>query len=433
MLYDARRSSAFNIPIHNKDWVEVARQAYKEALLAIQYGSKKLPIQENVRIELRLAIANELKKRGHEHPWATAWDLVGEAEAEAFAIKLGIGQPLGDLTPQAVIDHFKPLIWSRLAHFGVAADKDCLQAAQLGLLNARASYSRAIDASVGTYAKLHYLIDKEIKAAIRGQDSEKRDVFNEPQVSGDEIPYDNSYEGDEETGERWEMIAKTVLPDGAPPYLCCVSKYPQIAAAIETAFDSLGRLRPWGLKRLPFWLQMWLAETRTRPGEEAGARVDTERSKPIPQTSAEILSLCTPLQFPDATSIALELVPRSVTKHLEPLPQPLTDYPRDRRPMRDPPPPRNPPTTQWQPRTRVQADRLWLKAYHRYLWPRLDGLYQTVHGSHLNQVDRAKRASQKALENLDFNSADKLADDLEKQKSDLRGTSLNIRDYFDDR
>jgi hypothetical protein len=67
-----------------------------------------------------------------------AWNLVGTPDPSEFPKKLQPGQPLGDLTAEAILLRYKPLILSRLKHFRVAGDKDARAAAQLGLLNALA-------------------------------------------------------------------------------------------------------------------------------------------------------------------------------------------------------------------------------------------------------------------------------------------------------
>src|SRR5262249_49168271 len=109
------------------------------------------------------------RQRGVPRPLHVAWGLVGTPDPKEFPSKLQPGQPLGDLTPSAVLDKCKWLVLDRLKNFRVAGDKDCRAAAQLGLLNALAGYDPSIDVSVGLYAKIYRLIDDEIKRAIRGK------------------------------------------------------------------------------------------------------------------------------------------------------------------------------------------------------------------------------------------------------------------------
>src|SRR5262249_16119796 len=117
MLYDEKwLASAFAIPV-DPEWVEVARQAYQPVILAAKNGSKKLPAELHGRGELILFIAEKLKKRGEEHPYRKAWEIVGYAVPAEFEAKRGIGQPLGDLSPDANRKQYANLILSRLAHF----------------------------------------------------------------------------------------------------------------------------------------------------------------------------------------------------------------------------------------------------------------------------------------------------------------------------
>jgi hypothetical protein len=146
-----RQYRAFGIPVH-EDWVEIVRQAYGDIRLAIKHGSKDLTTEWNARNEVVLIVADKLREQGVPEPIRTAWELVGYP-TEQFHDKLRPGQPLGDLSGDAVLKAFKPLILNRLKEHGVSDNKDAEQAAVVGLLNARADYDPGIDGSVGWYAR----------------------------------------------------------------------------------------------------------------------------------------------------------------------------------------------------------------------------------------------------------------------------------------
>src|SRR5262249_39268893 len=132
----------FGIPI-DAEYRDIARLLSQELKIWIQYGPKDLTPADRARTELVNALADEFRQRGDSHPMIKAWNLVGTPDPKKFAEKLQPGQPLGDLTQQAVLDQFKPLILNRLKHFRVAGNEDAKAAAQLGLLNARANYDPA--------------------------------------------------------------------------------------------------------------------------------------------------------------------------------------------------------------------------------------------------------------------------------------------------
>jgi hypothetical protein len=234
-VFNDDRQSAFGIPV-DPEWLDVAREAWREIRLSIKYGPTELTAAWKARNELVLYVADKLREKGVARPIAVAWELVGDPDPKSFATKQQPGQPLGDLTANAVLEKFAPLIWSRLKRFRVAGDKDAQAGAKLGLLTALANYDPAVDVSVGIYAKAYRLIDDEIKKTIRDRAGEYP-----PQVSGDE-----SLECDDgKTGERWETIAKAVLSD-------------ETANIIESAHDAQGRRRT---NRIPFPTALWIVET----------------------------------------------------------------------------------------------------------------------------------------------------------------------------
>jgi hypothetical protein len=132
----------FGIPI-DAEYLELARLAWRDVKTWVQYGPKDLTPEDRARTEFVSLLADQLRREGVEHPLIEAWNRVGTPDAKEFAKKLQPGQPLGDLSSKAVLDQFKPLILSRLKHFGVAGDEDAKSAAQVGLLNALAEYDPA--------------------------------------------------------------------------------------------------------------------------------------------------------------------------------------------------------------------------------------------------------------------------------------------------
>jgi hypothetical protein len=216
----------FGIPI-DPEYRELARIAWRDVKTWVEHGPKELAPEDRARTELVQILADQLRRDGIPHPLREAWNRVGTPNAKKFAEKLEPGQPLGDLTQQAVLDQFKPLILSRLKHFRVAGNEDAKSAAQVGLLHALASYNPAEDVSVGYYAKIYRHIDDAIKYEIRGKES---DAWYRPKVSGDEHDEQLGYDEDGEGYSRWDTIAKAVLPD-------------RTATIIDGAYDDQGRLR----------------------------------------------------------------------------------------------------------------------------------------------------------------------------------------------
>jgi hypothetical protein len=263
---DEAQTLAFGIPV-DPEWQITARQAWARIRLAAIYGPSSLAAHDRARTELVSILHEKLRACGVPRPMAAAWGLVGNADPETFAGKLQPGQPLGDLTPDAVLGQYAPLVLSRLKHFGVAGNKDAKSAARLGLLEALAAYNPAMDASVGTFAVDYRLIDNAIKRAIRNKDS---DALDRPGwVSGDQKFEDD--EG-ESTGERWDVTPKLLLSD-------------ETAEAIDKAHDKQQRLRA---KRIPFPTALWLAEVNPRPEKPFGAREESWMDLPAtPQEMAD--------------------------------------------------------------------------------------------------------------------------------------------------
>jgi DNA-directed RNA polymerase specialized sigma subunit len=465
VMFRDDRNSAYTVPIQ-PEWVEIARQAWPQIRLALKTENKNLAPEWRARGEIVLFIADKLRQRGVERPIEAAWKLIGFADAGAFDAKTKTGEPLGDLSPKPNLDKYAPLIWSRLKHFRVAGDEDCQQAAQLGLLNALADYNPAIDGSVGTFAELYFYIDKEIKAAMRGKDA---DAWAHDKVSGGEIPNDDSYEGDGETNERWEAIAKAAFSD-------------DLVHAIEAAHDDRGRFH---VGRLSFQIQMWLAQTSV---PSSGARVEPFMDLPAtPQQMAEWLSSIpetriapalaklserareiitarfyskpatlldevargdldrkrpAKVSYKEVIKIAhralgkiagklrierIETIPNTSAEILKLAATPLWEYPSHiaiRRPMRQPPPPCHLETVRY-----YTADfRHKLSKDKQLLWA--DSASPTKYGTRLDRLHRLHRANQKALANLDFDLSEKLTERLEGDNSN--NDTLNLKHCFDD-
>jgi hypothetical protein len=394
---DESQALAFGIPV-DAEYLDIARQAWRDLRLWVQYGPKDLTPANRARNELVQFISDHLRKQGAPRPIATAWELVGEP-GEEFDTKIEPGQPLGDLTPAAVLAKFRPLILSRLKHFGATGDEDAQSAAQVGLLNALAEYDPAIDASVGWYAKAYFHIDNEIKNVIHGKES---DAWYRRKVSGDEV-FENK-DGDdsgEESGDRWGVMPTTLLPD-------------DVAEAIEVAHDDSGRLHR---SRIPFWVQTWVTETHVR--REFGAR--EENWMDLPATSQEMAEAFAKIP-PDKIARSLAQLSEREREiiiarfHRKP-PILLNEIARGaldgnrrvkisyketfeiaykaalriagqikvkrpiRRPERMPPPPRQLPFKPWRPPDHLEAFRHWWTGYEIRRAPRLDRVYLTVHKS----------------------------------------------------
>jgi hypothetical protein len=387
MFNDDTQTLIFGIPIE-PEYRDIAREAWRELRLSIQYGPKDLAPADRARTELVLFLADCFRRRGVPRPMAAAWNVIGTPDPKEFAGKLQPGQPLGDLAPSAVLDKFKPLVLDRLKHFRVAGDEDARAAAQLGLLNALAGYDPAVDVSVGLYAKVHFHIDDEIKRAIRGKAS---DAWYHKPVSGDEELFDD--EG-ESAGERWEVIPKAAL-------------FKETACIIDNARDKQGRLQA---GRIPFPTAMWLAETSK--GEAFGARFESWIDAPAtPQEMVDYLAAI-PADKVAAKLTRLSKLERDiVTQRFYRNPptlldtiardkklsyhrvltsthravrelgggRPIKTKPPIRRPMRMPLPPRNVPTRPHGPPD-FQYARI-LDEIQQSPW--LDDLYPTVHNTRI--------------------------------------------------
>jgi hypothetical protein len=216
---DQPKILVFGIPI-DAEYRELARLWWGDVRTRIEHGPKDLTPGDLVRNEFVLALADQLRAEGVPRPLIEAWNRVGTPDAKKFAEKRRPGQPLGDLSSEAVLRQFEPLILSRLKHFRVAGNKDTKSAAQVGLLNALAEYDPAKDDSIGHFAKIYRHIDDAIKYEIRGKEI---DIWHHrAQVSGDAQLYDD--EG--ESYNQWEAV----LADWT-------------ATIIDGAYDNQGRLR----------------------------------------------------------------------------------------------------------------------------------------------------------------------------------------------
>lgn len=414
---DDSQSLAFGIPV-DPEYLDIAREAWRDLRLSIQYGPKDLIPADRARTELVQFLADTLRRRGVPHPMTVAWELVGIPDPKEFASKLLPGEPLGDLTPSTMLGKYRPLVLSRLKHFRVGADEDARRAAELGLLNAVAAYDPAEDVSVGLYAKAHFHIDNEIKRQIRGKAS---DPQNQPgTVSGDEEFLDD--EG-ESIGERWDALPKLVLSD-------------RTAAIIEGAYDDKGRLRVSRLagphhheypivlsfpdvsiiipRKTVFATALWIVETSERPGERFASRQEEWMSVPAtPQELAEFIAAiptdAIARELPSLSKleqdifvgrffrkppVLLDSVARKkkisyhkalTTAHRAVrqiagqirIRAPIKTQPPIRRPMRIPPPPRNVPLhPPGQPDFRYRRIVEEIRQ-----WPLLDSLWQAVHGT----------------------------------------------------
>jgi hypothetical protein len=360
----------FGIPI-DAGYREIARLWWGDVRTSIKHGHRDLTPQDRARTELVLALAERLRAEGVPRPFIEAWNRIGTPDPKIFPQKLKPGQPLGNLASEAIWRQFRPLVFSRLRHFGAVENKDAVQAAQLALLEARADYNPAIDGSVGTYATEYHLIDNAIKEVLYGKDADAYSARHE-RLSGDEVPYDNSYEGDQECKERWESVAKTLFPawldnaidfsrDGAHRFT--LKRFPVVVGdKIET-------------RVFPFWLQLWVSETKSwkRIIHGGVARDETKTDLDFKWSAYTILNFLAyggELFDTDGRSVKVG--------------KPLSEYPKGaaiRRPMRDPPPPRElklvrhcSPGFGY----RRNLEEIWA-------WPRQDAEYPNVHGLHAPQ------------------------------------------------
>jgi hypothetical protein len=182
-------------------------------------------------------------------------DAVGPVDLEAIKPKQGIGQPLGDLSPEAVLKAFQPLLWSRLKHYRVARIPECEQAAALGLLEALRIYPPALDVSVGYHATIIRAIDNAIKAEIRNKDT---DALGRPgQVDLDASVRGQGSDFKDENGRD------------LCPYEFVPAEHQRFSDAIvhelEGALDKLGRWRPWSTEKISDVRSVWILETRGHP------------------------------------------------------------------------------------------------------------------------------------------------------------------------
>jgi hypothetical protein len=333
MSNDDRHSRilVFAIPIH-KDWADIARQPLKEILLSLEHGTKKLPAEWLARGEMVLRLADELKRQGVEHPTKAAWELIGYANPREFAAKRRAGEPLGDLSNEALRKHFRALVNSRVRSCGGAGKKDAEQAGWLGLFKAREEYKRASDVGIGIFAKKFYLIDQEIKRALYGK---KTEIPESKLVEGDaelgqstDAYSGNIKEGGTAARDKWETIAGTLYPawlENVVGFSLDARERPSLNRFPIVVRDQLET------RRFPFWLQLWLSQVGQRP-KFVGYRYSADAWKWTQENLAN--------RVDGFLSYGGELW---AGDQLIKVGKPLADYPKDRpirRPMQNPPEPR---------------------------------------------------------------------------------------------
>jgi hypothetical protein len=404
----------FGIPIDG-EYKELARIAWRDIKTWIEHGPKDLTPADRARTEVAQVVADGLRREGVSRPMAVAWELVGTPDPIKFYRKLKPGQPLGDLSQQAVLDAYTPLILSRLKYYGAAGNADAESAVKVELLTARLEYNPAVDASFGTFVALR--IDAAIKYELYGAEG---DAWSPDNADGDgevTAPGKESDDAGESDGTLWGVIPTTYVPD-------------QIADGIDRAHDDSNRLHH---SRIPFWVQAWADQTHVR--REFGAREEDWMDLPAaPQEMTDALAgiprdavvdRLAPRPSADEKEIKAanrtrdivlarfyrkppillnaiargELNARSKISYKEALNVAYRAAVRlagsfevkrpIRRPMRIPPPPRQLPTARWYTLSPLQELERWLKRYEIRLGSppddeeggRFDRVRQTVHDS----------------------------------------------------